>query len=250
MTLLPRPRRPVPETAARITAPLVYSRMRFPAHSFFGSLDRVHREALLSMALVHRLEKGASENLFSERAVMVVLRGILKEAPIAGGPCNTKLRTAGDILESSAVFDPTGGNITVHGVQSTVLVSVSRRGFVSLLGERPRAMAALARSMAQREKLDLFVNVHVRQGNTSVRIARYLCFLTDFLGEAVGDGVRISGFSQTDIADAVGASRASVENFFREQRRAGTVTTAYRVIDVVDPTELRAQVGNMPNWQR
>ncbi|MFI6585922.1 Crp/Fnr family transcriptional regulator [Embleya sp. NPDC050493] len=131
-------------------------------------------------------------------------------------------------------------------MQSSVLVSISRRGFVALLGERPRAMAALARSMAEREKLDLFVNVHVRQGNTSVRIARYLCFLADFLGEKAGDGVRISGFSQTDIADAVGASRASVENFFREQRRAGTVTTAYRVIDIVTPDGLRTQAGNMP----
>jgi CRP-like cAMP-binding protein len=202
------------------------------------------------MAALARLGKGATKNLHAEISVSIVLAGILKETPFIGGSINTKLRTAGDILESSAVFDRAGGSISVQGVQSTTVISISRRGFVTFLEERPCAMGALARSMGQREKLDLFVNVHVRQGTTPVRIARYLCFLADFLGESTGGGTtRISGFSQTDIADAVGASRASVENFYREQRQAGTITTAYRVIDILEPTKLRAEFGDMPVWQ-
>ncbi|WP_161354347.1 Crp/Fnr family transcriptional regulator [Streptomyces sp. SID3343] len=252
--LVPRPRQRPPDPDGAPAAPsLLYSHHRYPPHSFFGLLDETHREALLRRASLSRLKKGNSKNLYFETSMGIILFGILRETPYMGGSINTRLRTAGDIVESSTVFDRTGGNVSVHGVQSTTLIAITRHAFTTFLDNHPAAMTALARSMAQREKLDLYLDVHVRHGTAPTRIARYLCFLADFLGEDTGNGphrgLRISGFSQTDIADGIGASRASVENFFREQRLAGRVTTAYRVIDILDPGGLRAQAGNMPVWQ-
>ncbi|GCD99670.1 Crp/Fnr family transcriptional regulator [Embleya hyalina] len=250
---MPRPRRtPEPDEPPAVPSPR-YARRSYPAHSFLGLLDIAHREALLRRASVSRVNKSGARNLYYEKSVFVVLSGILREIPYSGDSTNTRLRMTGDIVESSTVFDPLGGNAMVHGVQSTAVIAIPRPVFTTFLATRPAAMTALAKSMAQREKLDLYLDVHVRHGTTPVRIARYLCFLADFLGEetgtAVHPGIRISGFSQSDIAEGIGASRASVENFFREQRTAGRVTTAYRVIDIVDPASLRAGVGNMPPWQ-
>ncbi|HSA51231.1 MAG TPA: Crp/Fnr family transcriptional regulator [Yinghuangia sp.] len=218
----------------------------FPPNSFLGCLGEEQTDNLRQHLHVVYLRSGASLQLAPSRVLYLVMDGLAREVPLIGGAAHTTLRLPGDIIESSAVFDPAGKSVTVHGIRASLLGALPRAVFRRVLTEHPQAMAALARSMTYREKRDMFVNIHVRCGSAAVRIARYLCFLADALGD---EDHQIVGFSQADIAQAVNASRASAENFFREQREAGILTTHYRSIRIHDMPGLRAQVGDMPIWR-
>ncbi|WTX01001.1 Crp/Fnr family transcriptional regulator (plasmid) [Streptomycetaceae bacterium NBC_01309] len=219
----------------------------FPEHSFLGALGDASAQRISRYLGLHYMASGATLEIARSGALYLVLDGVVRETPLIGGAAHTTLRLPGDIVESSTVFDAQGGSVAMRGVRASLLGVLPRQILRRLLAESPTILSALAHSMAQREKAEVFFNVHVRCGPTGMRIARYLVFLTDLLGG--GQDRQVLGFSQRDIAQAVGAGRASAEAFFREQRDAGVLTTRYRTIHIHQMPALRALVGDMPIWR-
>lgn len=219
----------------------------FPEHSFLGALGEANAEPLSRSLGLHYMRSGSSVNSARSGLLYLVLDGVVKETPLIGGAAHTTLRLPGDIVESATVFDVHGASVSLHAVRASLLGVVSRQILARMLREQPSVLTALARSMAHREKLETYLNVHVRCGPAGMRIARYLVLLTDLLG--ADEEYTLGGFSQADIAQAVGAGRASAETFFREQRRTGVLSTHYRRIQIHQMPALRALVGDMPIWR-
>ncbi|CAM3802923.1 Crp/Fnr family transcriptional regulator [Kibdelosporangium persicum] len=193
-----------------------------------------------------RLTWSSGEKLFREAeaaaTVLLITRGHVKVTVTA--PCGKSvilaIRGPGDLLGESAAIDGHGRSATVTALSDGEAVSVSRAEFARLVGRTPEVAADLIHILISR--LRESDQRRLESGVYDVR-TRTACWLLDAAtyGERSGTGPGYAvHLTQTDIAEAVGASRVSVAKALHEFRDKKIIDIHRAVCRVIDPDRLRS----------
>jgi CRP/FNR family cyclic AMP-dependent transcriptional regulator len=173
--------------------------------------------------------------------VVLIKRGRVKIS--SASPCGKQvimaIRGPGDLLGESAAIDGKGRSATVTALTDVDAVSLTRTEFTQLLRNAPEVTFDLLVMLtgrlreATRQRLELSVY------DVPTRTARWLLDAaahSEPIGNGPGYTIRLT---QTDLADAVGASRVSVANALRLWRKENTIATNRAVFRVLKPERLR-----------
>lgn len=191
-----------------------------------------------------RWSRGAKLFRESEAAatVLLITKGHVKISLTS--PCGKRvllaIRGPGDLLGESAAIDGQGRSAAVTALTDVEAVSVSRDEFAHLVGRMPDVAADLIQILISR--LRESDRRRLESGVYDVR-TRTACWLLDAAtyseryGSGQGYAVRLT---QTDLAEAVGASRVSVAKALHEFRDRKIIDIHRSVCRVIDPERLRS----------
>lgn len=207
---------------------------------------------MLSEEVWRELRNQGAPRTFRERSVMLrqgsegryllaLTDGLAKVVHRAPGGVVTWLafRGPGDLLGEVSVFHGTPRTAEVVALTPCAAIVLEAQRFRRFVDERGlvmdlmrEALHRLRESDAQRTELLTLPLV--------VRLARVLLRLAELTSPGVGsDGVRLTGLSQEEIAQATGVTRNAVITGLHLLRQSGAVETARRVIVIRDMRALR-----------
>lgn len=205
------------------------------------------RDAFVAAGTLRRWPAGAV--LFSEGEqsdhVVLIRSGQVK---VTAGAINGKqallaIRGAGDLLGELASIDGRPRSATVTALTEVIAVSLTGAEFRHLLRGSPGTAFELLRVIVSRAREADLRRLEFGAYDVQARLARLLLDLIERYGErtAGGDTVIIRlALSQTELADASGASREAVTKALKRYRELGAVRTARRCIEVLKIDVLRA----------
>jgi CRP/FNR family transcriptional regulator, cyclic AMP receptor protein len=150
------------------------------------------------------------------------------------------LRGPGDTLGELAAFDPAPRLATVTALEPLRSLAIDGQRFVGFLTDRPRAMLAMLRLLARRNRESDRRLVDTRVEEALTRLARHLLELGARYGAASADGLELDvPLSQQQLAAWVGVSREAVSAGLRTLREQGAVATGRMRITLLDIDRLR-----------
>ncbi len=198
----------------------------------------------LSTAGTHR-RWARGDNLIREAEptcdVVLIKRGRVKIS--SASPCGKQvimaIRGPGDLLGESAAIDGRERSATVTALTDVVAVSLTRKQFTQLLHNEPEVTFELLVMQTGRLRESTRQRLELSVYDVPTRTARWLLNAATH-SEPIGNGpgymIRLT---QTELADAVGASRVSVANALRKWRKEGIIATHRAVFLVLKPEILR-----------
>jgi CRP/FNR family cyclic AMP-dependent transcriptional regulator len=198
----------------------------------------------LSSAGTHR-RWARGDNLIREAEatcdVVLIKRGRVKISSVS--PCGKRvimaIRGPGDLLGESAAIDGKGRSATVTALTDVVAVSLTRRQFTQLLHDAPEVTLELLVMQTGRLRESTRQRLELSVYDVPTRTARWLLDAaahSELIGNGPGYTIRLT---QTELADAVGASRVSVANALRRWREKDAIATNRAVFRVLKPEILR-----------
>lgn len=150
----------------------------------------------------------------------------------------------GEMVGEMSLVDNLNRSASVTTLESSTLVWMDRTTFWRQLHQIPALMGNMVTMLSRRLRL---ANTRL-QANATLdvegRVALQLMSLSQELGEAVEQGIRIPiRLSQSDLAALVGASRVRVNQIVVDYKRRGIIDIDGRLrITVLDPEALRWQI--------
>jgi len=148
----------------------------------------------------------------------------------------------GDSFGELSLIDGEGRSASAETVEPTTLLILDRTGFVELMRGRPELIDRLMRT------LGVLVRRLTDQAGDLVfldlpgRIAKLLLNLAGDAGSVGDSGVEIP-FSQSDLAQMVGASRQTVNHVLRGFQATGYISLNGRMLRVLRPDALRRRAS-------
>jgi CRP/FNR family transcriptional regulator, cyclic AMP receptor protein len=207
-------------------------------------LDDADQAALLDVARARRYDAGdvIVRQGARTREVHVLLEGraaVVRTTP-EGREVLLALRGPGDTLGELAAFDPAPRLATVTALEPLRSLAIDGQRFVGFLTDRPRAMLAMLRLLARRNRESDRRLVDTRVEEALTRLARHLLELGARYGAASADGLELDvPLSQQQLAAWVGVSREAVSAGLRTLREQGAVATGRMRITLLDIDRLR-----------
>lgn len=177
-------------------------------------------------------------------ALYVVADGLVKVVVTSLGGSDMILATLGPpaVFGELAAVDGGPRSASVHALEPTTVLTVSRATLLDLVASRPqvadvllRSLGAMVRRLSDQAADLVFLDLHGRVAKLLLRSA----------GEArlsAGDVLDV-GMTQSELAAAVGASRQSVNQALQHFERDGVVDRRGRRFVVRDPAGLRRLAG-------
>ena len=219
-----------PDLAARIAA--------LSANRWFKGLPA---DTQAAFARVARLKRYAAGELVAARGtapegIAIVLKGAIRSATLAadGREIVFSLVQRGSIWGAVAAIDGAGAVHDTRAQGRTEVLMVPRAAFLAVHDEHPVLWRHFAQLLCYRLRkaysaVDEFALAPLRQ-----RLARQLCTLA-----VAGGGERLA-FTQSQLAEMLGAARPSVNRELRRLQDEGLVELAYRGVRVAQFDRLRA----------
>lgn len=173
--------------------------------------------------------------------VVLIKRGQVKisSASSCGRHVIMAIRGPGDLLGESAAIDGKGRSATVTALTDVDAVSLTRTEFTQLLHRAPEVTLELLVMQTGRLRESTRQRLELCVFDVPTRTARWLLDAASH-SEPIGDGPGYTiRLTQTELADAVGASRVAVANALRAWRREGIVATHRAVFHILKPEILR-----------
>jgi CRP-like cAMP-binding protein len=172
--------------------------------------------------------------------VHIVLSGCVYEESVYGEDATVRIHGAGAVLGVAEIFYEELHAPTARCLNTTLTLAVplSRmRAFAEYNGTLATALGkVLADQLVTGERV-----YNRRTLPPEQRLAGLFVHLLDRCAVPCASyGRMIEGPSQTDLADALGVSRATVENALKVLREAGLVTTGYRQYRFPDERKIAA----------
>ena len=203
--------------------------------AWFSTLSLPLRHAILSRAVVRRLEDGAplaSRGTPAEAWCGVALGAVrVSTVSLSGKQVTLTYAEPGTWFGDIALFDGLPRTHDAHAHGPTTLLMVRKSDFRALLAEHVELYDALLRLNCRR--LRLMFN-HFEDLNTRplrARLARQLLLLVRSYGVPHGEALRIRlPLAQEDLAQLLGASRQRVNQELKYFERDGAVR--------IEPTRL------------
>jgi CRP/FNR family transcriptional regulator, cyclic AMP receptor protein len=198
------------------------------AGPWFSRLSEELRAAILSRAVVRRLQDGAP--LASRGSPAEDWCGVAKGAvrvssvSMSGKQVSLTYVEPGTWFGDIALFDglPRTHDADAHGV--TTLLSVRKADFKDLLAQHVELYDALLRLNCRRLRIMFNLVEDLNTRPLSARLAKNILMLAKSYGIAQGDEVRIGlQLAQEDLAQLVGASRQRVNQELKELEREGAL---------------------------
>ncbi len=203
--------------------------------SWFSKLSQPLRDAILTRAVVRRVEDGA---ILSARGAPAeewcgVARGAVRVGlvSLSGKQVTLTYVEPGTWFGDIALFDgmPRTHDANAHG--ETTLLVVRKPDFKELLAQHTELYEALLRLNCRRLRLlfDTVEDLNTRP--LSARLARQILLLARSYGVQQGEEIRVGlQLAQEDIAQLLGASRQRVNQELKGFEREGAVR--------IEPTRL------------
>jgi CRP/FNR family transcriptional regulator, cyclic AMP receptor protein len=202
---------------------------------FYAQLNEQTRQILLRNCVHRRLKAGP----MTTSNVVVLLSGHVgewvRDASADHDGVAVTLYGPGDIigLTSAILDDEAPSPATTASVLSTAdLATISRKDF-SDFANTIGGLFAIQQELARRHRQALNEKSRMRLP-TATRLCLFLVDLAQRFGRSHPDGVELAvPLSQSLIADAIGASRTSVEKALSALRARDLVRTGYRTLILV-----------------
>jgi CRP-like cAMP-binding protein len=210
-------------------------RSNIDSGSWFSKLSQPLRNAILSRAVVRRLQDGA---LLTTRGSepeewCAVAKGAVRVSTVSlsGKQITLTYVEPGTWFGDISLFDglPRTHDANAHG--ETTLLVVRRADFRELLSQHTELYEALLRLNCRRLRMmyNVFEDLNTRP--LAARLAKQLLLLARSYGVEQGDEIRIGlHLAQEDLAQLLGASRQRVNQELKGFEREGAVR--------VEPTRL------------
>jgi CRP/FNR family transcriptional regulator, cyclic AMP receptor protein len=215
-----------------------------------GQLGQRDRDVLVDAGTPRRWTAGAVIFSEGERSdhVILIRSGQVKVAASAinGKQAILAFRGAGDLIGELASIDGRPRSATVTAFTEVTAVSLTGAEFRHLLRESPRTAFELLRVIVSRAREADLRRLEFGAYDVQARLASLLLDLVERYGEhTAGDDTVIIrlALSQTELADASGASRETVTKALKRYRELGAIRTSRRRIEVVKIDVLRALAG-------
>ncbi len=172
--------------------------------------------------------------------VHFVTSGCVAEEASYHATSTIRFRTPGAVLGDLEVFDDQAQTPIATCLTPTLTISLPINRIRALAEHHPLIMLTMGRSVAERQRLtERIYNLFNRTPEQRVSTLLFeLAVATD------NDGpLRVAGPSQTNLAEALMLSRASVEKVIRTLKSEGVIDTGYRTFIVLDIAALRRIAG-------
>jgi CRP/FNR family transcriptional regulator, cyclic AMP receptor protein len=178
----------------------------------------------------------------STRNVVLIKHGRVKitlTAP-SGKQVILAIRGPGDLLGESAAIDGQDRSATITALTEVDAVSVTRAEFWQLLRVAPDITHELLVMMSSRLRESTRRRLEQGVYDVPTRTARWLLDAAAHSDPIAGGAGYVVRLTQTDLADAVGASRVSVANALKRFRKENAVVTNRGAFHILDPGRLGA----------
>ncbi|MFB7497396.1 Crp/Fnr family transcriptional regulator [Streptomyces sp. NPDC056161] len=207
---------------------------------------------MLSDEAWHDLRDQGTTRTFRERDVMLrqgsagtyllaLTHGLAKVVRLEpDGAVNwLAFRGPGDLLGEVSVFNDTARTAEVIALTPCTAVVLEAARFRRFVEQRGLVMDLMRQALSRLRESDTH-RTELLNLPLIVRLARTLLRLAELNSRGGGpDGLRLTGLSQEEIAQAIGVTRNAVITGLRELRGSGAVATARKVIVINDVTALR-----------
>jgi len=219
-------------TSALLT---IAERSNIDAGSWFSKLSPTLRSAILSRAVVRRLEDGA---VLSARGATAdewcgVAKGAVRVSSVSlsGKQITLTYVEPGTWFGDIALFDGLPRTHDAHAHGDTTLLVVRKADFKQLLTQHVELYEALLRLNCRRLRLLFDAVQDLNTLPLAARLAKQILLLARSYGIAQGEEIRIGlQLAQEDLAQLLGASRQRVNQELKGFERDGAVR--------IEPTRL------------
>ncbi|MFC9498430.1 Crp/Fnr family transcriptional regulator [Streptomyces sp. NPDC056982] len=207
-------------------------------NSFLSDLPRPVQADLVSSAVTRVFVRNQQLRGNPGSAVHIVISGCVYEESSYGEDTTARIHGSGAVLGVSEIFDPGLHAPTSRclGPTATLMIPMTR---IRVMGENSGALAT-AFGKALTDQLVTAERVYNRRAlQPEQRLAGLFVHLLDRCAVPCSIyGRKIEGPSQSDLAEALGVSRATVENSLKALRKEGLIDTGYRQYRFPDEREL------------
>ncbi|WP_174856179.1 MULTISPECIES: Crp/Fnr family transcriptional regulator [Streptomyces] len=155
-------------------------------------------------------------------------------------------RGPGDLLGEVSVFNGAPRTAEVVALTPCTAVVLEAERFRRFVEQRGLVLDLMRQAFSRLRESDTH-RAELLTLPLVVRLARALLRLAELSApEAEPDGVRLTGLSQEEIAQAIGVTRNAVITGLQRLRESGAVETARRVIVIKDMKTLRDWAADVP----
>lgn len=177
--------------------------------------QRAHRRVFASGKNVMLIEQPGE-------AVYVILHGTVKVYTEQGGrDAILSILGSGDVIGEMSLIDSVGRSASVVTLEDSLMLWMDKTTFYYMLDNFPPIAKNLVKILSARVRLSDQMIQSLATLDVNGRVARQLLAFAERYGEVSNKDVKIRiAWTQSDIADLVGASRKRVNQtmvFFKEQ---------------------------------
>ncbi|MBT2411785.1 Crp/Fnr family transcriptional regulator [Streptomyces sp. ISL-12] len=205
---------------------------------FLSELSRRTRHGFTSSLVPRSSGRNAQLRGSASSAVHIVLSGCVYEESAYGEDATVRIHGTGAVLGVAEIFDPTLPTPTARCLNHTITLAVPITRMRSLAETSTSLTAALGKMLA--DQMVTGERIYNRRSlPPEQRLAGLFVHLLDRCAVPCATyGRMLEGPSQTDLADALSVSRATIESALVTLRRLELVTTGYRQYRFPDEREL------------
>jgi CRP/FNR family transcriptional regulator, cyclic AMP receptor protein len=180
-----------------------------------------------------------------DRAYMIVIGKVKISLRDPAGRANVRaILGPTDIFGELAVFDPGPRTCTATAITDVRAMWLDRAGLRAWMTHRPAIAEQLLRALTQRLEHTEEQTVVLVSSDVAARVARQLLLLARRFGTREGDALRVAHqLSQDEMAQLVGADRASVNRTLRNFTAHGWILLEGKSVLITDPEALTRRTG-------
>lgn len=212
-------------------------------HRWFAELDEPFQQALLSLALLHRLKRG--EALFRQgdapNGLWAVVEGSVKmvSRDAQGEELLLTVFEPPSLIGEMALFDGLPRSHDAAAEQATVALQFPQAALERLLAQEPQRWRDLGRLLASRLRLTLTAMEDQAGSPLLIRVARRIAYLAAGHGDWVGRTPQVLELPQGQLAAMLGITRQTANELLGELETRGLVKPTYGGIALLDLPGLR-----------
>jgi CRP-like cAMP-binding protein len=224
-----------------------------PEQSFWDSLTEIEREAYARAADEQTFRPGAvlcREGTYASHVIVIESGWAAVSAELEGQIFT--VRGPGDVVGERAALTQRSRSATVTALDEMVGMVVPAPRFHRLLMDHPPILAVLEKQERERLAED---DDHLRRGHTAGvehRLAYLLSELTFRRGDQTPAGPSLSlPMSRSEMGRWIDAETAEISRVLNSWRRRGMISTARRMLTVVDArllSEICQTRAGQPAW--
>ncbi len=154
----------------------------------------------------------------------------------------------GDILGELAVFDPGPRSHTATAITDVRATWLDRHTLRAWMVAHPTIAEQLLEGLARRLRRTDSELIDLVSNDVGARVARQLLLLAGRFGVPDGDALRVlHGLTQSELAQLIGAERASVNRALQDFVTRGWLIVGDRSVLILDLDALAGRAGADPN---